>query len=91
MIDLQDVKDYLGITNNDDDQYLQQQIDAAEAMVKRYCGREFDEVVDQAQMIASPERHLFLTRFPISSITSITDSDNSNSGVVPGSMRYSPA
>lgn len=75
LIDLDTVKTYLGITGTDDDAYLQQQIDAASAMVESYCGREFDRVTDQEQVIEEPTQHVMLTRFPLHSITTITDVD----------------
>lgn len=77
MITLEDVKTYLEITDTDSDAYLTQQITMAEKMVETYCGREFDYVVGQTQIVFGPTQTLFLTRFPLEDITTVTDK-NSN-------------
>lgn len=67
---LQEVKDYLGITDNSQDTLLTSLLESADALVKSYTGRDFEEQTYTHLFNWKGELEFLLKQYPVSVLTS---------------------
>lgn len=81
IITLAEYKTHAGLSGTADDTRLQNLIDSAHAAVRRYCGRDLStgfESTTYTQDYETDAGELQLREFPVTSITSITPIDSTN-------------
>lgn len=78
LTDLSAVKTELGITSTTEDDKITSWIQQASAFIARYCGRVFaEETLSEQFRLSREESVLQLSRWPVSSITSVTQDTDS--------------
>jgi len=85
-------KTRLGITGSAQDAIIQQVLDMAEAVAESYTGRKFGETTETVKVIPFKGYAIKVYRYPLTSVTSITDSEavqsftkfhlDSNAGII---------
>ena len=85
LVSLADLKDYLGIADNSQDDYLNSEIALFDETVLNYCNRIFEQTTVTETIYYDDfkdEKDHFLYHFPIISITSITEKHPDQSDVL---------
>ena len=74
-VSAEDFVQFMGMAVPDDLARLQSHIDAASAMIRRYCDQELSQVTDDVVTLAGVERPtLILPQRPVTAITSVAES-----------------
>jgi hypothetical protein len=92
MFDTPTAKTRLGIADASKDAIIQQVLDMAEAVAESYTGRKFGETTETVKVIPFKGYAIKVYRYPLTSVTSITDSEavqsftkfhlDSNAGII---------
>ena len=72
IVTLEEVKQFLKITDTSQDQYLSKLQEGAEAYIKEYCGREFENGIHEA-LIWVENEFGFLPDPPVTDVTSVAN------------------
>lgn len=79
IISLATAKAYLGVTVEDDDDAITNEIEISQGIVEAYCDRKFEEQdIEESVLVKLNGNNLILRNYPINSISSIESESSGN-------------